>query len=57
MHLMVKSLDDLRQESFAMKLLQEFEHIFRLEKEVKVKLLPYEVLPLSHEAGVMECVR
>jgi phosphatidylinositol kinase/protein kinase (PI-3 family) len=54
---MVKSLDDLRQESFAMKLLQEFEHIFRLEKEVKVKLLPYEVLPLSHEAGVMECVR
>lgn len=22
-----------------------------------MKLLPYEVLPLSHEAGIMECVR
>jgi phosphatidylinositol 4-kinase B len=22
-----------------------------------VKLLPYEVLPLSHDAGIMECVR
>jgi phosphatidylinositol 4-kinase len=52
----IKSYDDLRQESFAMQLLQEFDKIFKIER-LQVRLLPYEVLPLSHEAGIMECVR
>jgi len=54
--MIIKSNDDLRQESFAMQLLQEFDKIFKMEK-LSVKLSPYEVLPISHEAGIMECVK
>ena len=39
-----------------MQLLQEFDKIFKMEK-LPVKLSPYEVLPISHEAGIMECVK
>lgn len=51
-HVIIKSRDDLRQECFAMQLLQEFDKIFKMEN-LSVKLLPYEVLPLSHEAGII----
>ena len=50
--MMVKSNDDLRQECFAMQLLQEFERIFKMEK-LKLILSPYEVLPLSHNSGII----
>jgi len=49
---MVKSNDDLRQECFAMQLLQEFTRIFNMEK-LKIKLTPYEVMPLSHNSGII----
>jgi hypothetical protein len=26
-------------------------------ENLKVKLLPYEVLPLSHDAGIIECMK
>lgn len=55
-HVIIKSNDDLRQECFAMQLLQEFDKIFKME-HLAAKLLPYEVLPLSHEASIIECVK
>jgi phosphatidylinositol kinase/protein kinase (PI-3 family) len=39
-HVIIKSRDDLRQECFAMQLLQEFDKIFRME-ELPVRLSPY----------------
>ena len=51
-NLMVKSNDDLRQECFAMQLLCEFERIFVMEK-LKIKLCLYEVMPLSHNSGII----
>lgn len=39
-----------------MQLLQEFDRIFKMEK-LEVRLLPYEVLPLSHDSGIIECMK
>ena len=55
-HLMVKANDDLRQESFAMQLLEEFNTIFRMEK-LPIKIIPYEVMPLSHNYGIIEFLK
>lgn len=53
--IIVKSNDDLRQECFAMQLLYEFQRIFAMEK-LKIKLCPYEVMPLSHNSGIIEFI-
>lgn len=53
---MVKTNDDLRQESFAMQLLHEFNTIFKIEG-LPISVIPYEVIPLGHNCGVIEFLK
>jgi phosphatidylinositol 4-kinase len=52
---MVKWGDDSRQESFAMQLVNEFNVIFR-KKKLKLRLTPYEILPIGPEACLVEMI-
>ena len=55
-HMMVKTFDDLRQQSFAMQLLQEFNRIFAMER-LDIRVIPYEVLPLDKDSGIIEFMK
>ena len=45
-HLMVKTGDDIKQEQFAMQLINRFQYIFRREK-LDCVVFPYEVISLG----------
>lgn len=53
---MVKSGDDVRQEQFAMQLIFEFNNIFA-KKKLKLKLTPYEIIPIGPEGCIVEMVK
>lgn len=53
---MVKWGDDSRQEQFAMQLIYEFNSIFK-KKKLKLKLTPYEIIPIGPEACLVEMVQ
>ena len=53
---MVKIGDDVRQEHFAMQLLYVFNSIFK-KKKLKLKLTPYEIIPIGQEACLVEMVQ
>lgn len=53
---MVKSGDDVRQEQFAMQLIFEFNNIFA-KKKLKLKLTPYEIIPIGPEGCLVEMVK
>ena len=52
---MVKSGDDVRQEQFAMQLIFEISNIFA-RKKLKLKLTPYEIIPIGPEGCLVEMV-
>ena len=52
----VKVGDDVRQEHFAMQLLDEFNQIF-IKKKLKLKLTPYEILPVGPDACLVEMIQ
>jgi phosphatidylinositol 4-kinase len=52
---MIKWGDDVRQEQFAMQLIYEFNAIFR-KKNLKLRLTPYEIIPIGPEACLVEMV-
>lgn len=51
----VKAGDDARQEYFAMQLIKEFDTIFKLNK-LKLKLTPYEIIPIGPNSCLLEMV-
>lgn len=53
---MVKIGDDVRQEHFAMQLIYEFDSIFK-SKKLKLKLTPYEIIPIGSNACLVEMVQ
>jgi phosphatidylinositol 4-kinase len=53
---MVKWGDDARQEQFAMQIIYEFNSIFQ-KKKLKLRLTPYEILPIGPEACLVEMVQ
>lgn len=53
--IIVKSLDDLRQEQFTSQLLYQFLSIFRRER-LPIWLHPYDILATSTTSGIMEAV-
>ena len=53
---MVKYGDDVRQEHFAMQMIYEFNSIFQ-SKKLKLKLTPYEIIPIGPEACLVEMVQ
>lgn len=53
---MVKWGDDSRQEEFAMQLINEFNIIFK-KKKLKLRLTPYEILPIGPEACLVEMIQ
>ena len=56
MNYMVKIGDDVRQEHFAMQLIYEFDSIFK-SKKLKLKLTPYEIIPIGSNACLVEMVQ
>lgn len=48
--------DDARQEYFAMQLIKEFDTIFKQAK-LKLKLTPYEIIPIGANACLLEMVQ
>ena len=52
---MVKWGDDVRQEQFAMQMIYEFKSIFE-KKKLKLRLTPYEIIPIGPEACLVEMV-
>lgn len=52
-HLMVKTGDDIKQEQFAMQLINRFQYIFRREK-LDCVVFPYEVISLGPDNGIIE---
>jgi len=53
---LVKVGDDVRQEHFAMQLIYEFDSIFK-EKGLKLRLTPYEILPIGPDACLVEMIQ
>lgn len=53
---MVKWGDDVRQEQFAMQLIYEFNSIFE-KRKLKLRLTPYEIIPIGPEACLVEMVQ
>ena len=51
--LIVKSNDNLKQEQFAMQLLQMFHDIFQAET-IPLELYAYEIVSISHNSGIIE---
>ena len=51
----VKGHDDLRQEMLAMQIIRTCADIFQREN-VKVFLRPYDIMVISHNSGIIECV-
>lgn len=49
----VKARDQLRQEMFAQRLIQEFSHIF-IKAKLPLRLQPYNIIATSSEAGLIE---
>lgn len=52
-HLMVKTGDDIKQEQFAMQLINRFQYIFKKEK-LDCVVFPYEVISLGPDYGIIE---
>ena len=55
-HLIVKTNDNLKQEQFALQLIQEFDYIFKMEK-LSLILTPYEVFTMGPDQGIIEMVK
>lgn len=51
-YLIIKTHDDLKQEQFAMQLIQQFNYIFKLEK-LPLILTTYEVLSMGADRGII----
>lgn len=55
-YVIIKTQDDLKQEQFAMQLIQQFDYIFRLE-ELPLILTTYEVLSMGADRGIIEMIK
>ena len=56
LYIIFKTHDDLKQEQFAMQLIQQFEYIFKLEG-LPLILTTYEVLSMGADRGIIEMVK
>lgn len=56
LYLIFKTQDDLKQEQFAMQLIQQFDYIFKLEG-LPLLITTYEVLSMGADRGVIEMVK
>lgn len=54
-NVIVKTGDDLRQEQLAIQIMTYFNQIFK-EKNLKLWLYPYEIIPTHKLSGIIECV-
>lgn len=52
---MIKTGDNLKQEQFAMQMINQFNIIFQKE-ETELMLRPYEVISITPDSGIMEMV-
>lgn len=56
LYIIIKTQDDLKQEQFAMQLIQQFDYIFKLE-QLPLVLTTYEVLSMGADRGIIEMVK
>lgn len=56
LYVIIKTQDDLKQEQFAMQLIQQFDYIFKLEG-LPLILTTYEVLSMGADRGIIEMVK
>ncbi|KRX08529.1 Protein kinase-like domain [Pseudocohnilembus persalinus] len=55
-HLIIKTGDNLKQEQFAMQLLQQFDQIFT-EEGLNLKIRTYDIMSIGPDAGLVEMVK
>jgi Phosphatidylinositol 3- and 4-kinase len=53
--IIIKAHDDLRQEQLAMQIIKKIKQIFEKEN-VNVYIRPYDILIISHNSGIIECI-
>ena len=56
LYVIIKTHDDLKQEQFAMQLIQQFDYIFKLEG-LPLPLTTYEVMSMGADRGIIEMVK